>query len=92
MQKARNTPTSATFVPKFAKEDIVRSGHIEYQTLWASNEAEVLYRAAQAQQAAAAFSSQDILSQVDHLFIVNPIISIREVSVNITKPIGFSNL
>ena len=33
-------------MPKYAKDDIVRSGHIEYDTLYASNEREVLYAAA----------------------------------------------
>ncbi|XP_023320127.1 serine/threonine-protein kinase fray2 [Eurytemora carolleeae] len=40
LEKSRHNTTSATFVPKYAKEDIVRTGHMEYDTLYASNERE----------------------------------------------------
>ena len=46
-------------MPKYAKEDIVRSGHIEYDTLYASNEREVLYAAANN------YAASNILSQVE---------------------------
>ena len=62
IQKTRLKPTDATFVPQYAKADMVRwanifhplndlhkihhfffrSGHIEYNTLYASNEEEVI--------------------------------------------------
>lgn len=40
LEKSRHLPTDATFVPKYAKEDIVRSGHMDYNTLYATNEQE----------------------------------------------------
>ena len=64
LQKSRHSATSATFVPKYAKEDIVRSGHIEYDTLYASNEREVLYAAAN-NYAAGNYAASNILSQVE---------------------------
>lgn len=40
LEKSRHHPTDATFVPRYAKDDIVRSGHMDYNTLYASNEHE----------------------------------------------------
>jgi len=40
LEKSRHQPTDATFVPRYASEDIVRSGHMDYNTLYASNDQE----------------------------------------------------
>lgn len=41
MQRSLHRATDATFVPKYAKEDMIRSGHLHYDTLYASNEQQV---------------------------------------------------
>ena len=40
-KKSLHRATDATFVPKYAKEDMIRSGHLQYDTLYASNEQQV---------------------------------------------------
>ena len=41
LQRSLHRATDATFVPKYASEDIIRSGHLDYNTLFASNEQQV---------------------------------------------------
>ena len=41
-QRSLHRATDATFVPKYASDDIIRSGHLQYDTLYASNEKEVI--------------------------------------------------
>ena len=40
-QRSLHRATDATFVPKYASEDIIRSGHLDYNTLFADNEHQV---------------------------------------------------
>ena len=40
-QRSLHRATDATFVPKYASENIIRSGHLDYNTLFASNEQQV---------------------------------------------------
>ena len=41
IQRSLHRATDATFVPRYAKEDVIRSGHLQYDTLYADNEIQV---------------------------------------------------
>ena len=60
MQRSLHRATDATFVPKYAKEDMIRSGHLHYDTLYASNEQQVIILTSYGMILACLIQSKDV--------------------------------